>query len=730
MFAPGWLVKTIPAVKVVDSFDLIACKMYRHRQPSPGAIMLFRTFRILIAGCLIFSVGSACKSGTFSLGKGDPSEQVAEVKRSPKIVKRPPWILGKEHPSYPRALYVTGLGSSMEDAVAARRSARSELAKSLKVKIRSRMRDISTEEWTRVELVVESEVDAVLEGVEIEDGWVDPRKNVHYSFAVMKRSMASAGIKERIENMAAQLAGYMQKGQQAEAKGDLVGAYSNYFYGYSESPRFVPLKNMFRVISGKEIKIGPEEKPSGQKEFEAQIKGITRNLKIAPASGDRQVVKSHKNLSDPLVAKIFLVKGNREIPFINVPIRFKYVKGDGSLDGRGVSDENGTVKTEIYKIHSFEEESHTVSAEFDLETFALNFKSDFSGHLNPLRNIKTDFHYTIQKITWASTKSQALNKGISNLVNQIIGNLPPDKNLTVGIIDFIELGTGKSTRFSRVIKEDVQTVLARAENLSVREIIVREEDKLTPREIATGHALDLYVMGSYRMEKGGLEVRGRMIETATKNIQATGDILIKKDEINPKDRELLMESQGHPLSPNTPEGYDQSIENLFSAKPEQASFELSVWTKERDYEIGEQISFFVKADADCYLTLLDIMPDGHVTVIFPNKYHEDNFIRANVTYQIPEENYGFTFRVQEPPGLDRIKAFATLSPDSPLKLDLSKGFHTIRPGTMRGTRGIQVLSKKFTPNSPSKWSEAHAEIFIHKKGKVFIRGKKKLHYTE
>ena len=124
------------------------------------------------------------------------------------------------------------------------------------------------------------------------------------------------------------------------------------------------------------------------------------------------------------------------------------------------------------------------------------------------------------------------------------------------------------------------------------------------------------------------------------------------------------------------------------------------------------------------------MPDGHVTVIFPNKYHEDNFIRANVTYQIPEENYGFTFRVQEPPGLDRIKAFATLSPGSPLKLDLSKGFHTIRPGTMRGTRGIQVLSKRFTPNSSGKWSEAHAEIFIHKKGKVFIRGKKKLHQTE
>jgi len=45
------------------------------------------------------------------------------------------------------------------------------------------------------------------------------------------------------------------------------------------------------------------------------------------------------------------------------------------------------------------------------------------------------------------------------------------------------------------------------------------------------------------------------------------------------------------------------------------------------------------------LTMLDVGPNGDITVIFPNKFHRDNFIRAGVTYQVPSPNYGFEFDV-------------------------------------------------------------------------------------
>ena len=124
--------------------------------------------------------------------------------------------------------------------------------------------------------------------------------------------------------------------------------------------------------------------------------------------------------------------------------------------------------------------------------------------------------------------------------------------------------------------------------------------------------------------------------------------------------------------------------------------------------------------------MLDINPNGDITVIFPNKFHADNFIRAGVIYQVPAPNYDFEFNVQGPPGLERIKAIVTANDLSLVKLDLGNGFHSIKNETTRGTRAIQVLSKKVESVSNSEWAEAYSEIFIFKTGKTFTRGSRQI----
>jgi TolB-like protein len=682
--------------------------------------MLTRTSSFLFITILLTFFGSACKTVQFPLQK-------EEEKPKPKLVVKPPdWVLNKEHPSFPQGRFLVGVGFSDRTSTSADESARSNLAKTLNVRIRSTMKDVSTTEKIHVESVIETEVDTVLRGVEIKEGWLDQSKGVYYSLAVVERNKAASSIQARISEIESALQMNLNDGIEAENRADVIAALSHYQLGYLRALDLPPLKNARHIIISSKENSGPHHIRAG--EFESRIRGIVHNLNLATVSGDRQIVKTRKGVAEPLVAKVYLLKDGNRIPVPNIPVLFSYKIGHGELEREKNSGSDGTVRTKVHEIFSNEEANHVIVVKLDYSRIRSNFDEDFVEKLlSPLNNKRAIFNYAVQTLRWTSTKSQAWQKSITDLGNQLIANVPPGRPL-LGVMPFKDIRSDRTTPFSRILNEDIKTILARSGDLKIREIKINEDQQ--PEEIANANGLQYYVIGSYRMEKGGLEVRGRMIETSTKNIQATGDILIKKDEINPKDRELLMGSQGHPLFPNAPEGYDQSIENLFSAKPEQASFELSVWTKKRDYEIGEQISFFVKADADCYLTLLDISPDGKVTVMFPNKFHKDNLIRANVTNKIPEKKDGFSLQVREPSGLDRIKAFATLSPGSPLKLDLSKGFHTIRPGTMRGTRGIQVLSKKFTPNSPSKWSEAHAEIFIHKKGKVFIRGKKKLLYAD
>jgi hypothetical protein len=114
-------------------------------------------------------------------------------------------------------------------------------------------------------------------------------------------------------------------------------------------------------------------------------------------------------------------------------------------------------------------------------------------------------------------------------------------------------------------------------------------------------------------------------------------------------------------------------------------------------------------------------------VIFPNKFHKDNRIRAGKNYLVPPPNT-FKLKVQGPSGLERIKAFVTLSNISLLEMDLEKEvFHCIKKGTTRGIKVIQALSKQVDSIGSSAWSEAYSEVFIFNKGEKYSRGSRAIH---
>ena len=56
--------------------------------------------------------------------------------------------------------------------------------------------------------------------------------------------------------------------------------------------------------------------------------------------------------------------------------------------------------------------------------------------------------------------------------------------------------------------------------------------------------------------------------------------------------------------------------------------------------------FTVKASSNCQLTLINVGPSGRATVIFPNKYQQDNFIKAGRQFQFPGPNAPFQFRLK------------------------------------------------------------------------------------
>ena len=678
--------------------------------------MTSKNFSSIVLTLLFIFMVSACKTVIDPVG----NEELAK----PKIIVKPPdWVLGKGHPDFPQERYLVGVGFSDMHSGSAKDSARSNLAKNLKVKVRSTMVDISTTESTQIELVIETEVDAVLEGVEIKDGWLDQSKGVFYAFAVVERTMAASWIQDEISKTESVLKRNLNEGFEAEKRADVITAISSYLSGYKKAPTLSPLKSALHVITRSQKNSGSQNINVG--EFESRIKGIVQNLNLVTISGDRQIVKTQKGVGEPLVAKVYLLKDGSQTPVSNIPVIFNYEAGQGELEQEKSSGSDGTVQTTIHKISSYEEANHMISVKLDYSRIRSNFNGDYVEKLlSPLKNKRATFNYAIQTPKWASNKSQAWRESITDLSNQLIRNIPPGKNPLLGVMLFKDLRYERVTPFSRVLNEDIKTLLARAENLKLQEINFDGDHE--PREIAIASGLDYYVIGSYRMERGGLEIRSRLIDTQTKYIQSSAHIMIERKELNPEDL-VLIDNMGEEFkSAEKKKSYLDQLEKLVATKPHKTTFTVKAWTDKKEYEINEKIVFYVKAEKNGYLTMLDVGPNGNITVIFPNKYHSDNFVRAGVTYQVPSPNYGFEFDVQGPAGLERIKAIVTLNKVSLLKLDLDKGFHSVKRGTSRGTRTIQALSKQVNAVDSSSWAEAYSEIFIFNKGEKYIRGSRKI----
>ena len=675
--------------------------------------MQFR-LAVTLVSFLILMMVSGCAGGLKGLGEEVTSKEITPPSSSP-----PDWVLGKGHPSFPQSKYLIGVGISDANAVSARESARSNLAKNLKVKIRSTMVDVSTTEETYIESVIETEVDTVVEGVEIKSGWLDQDKGTYYSLAIVERSLVVSSIKGRISKIESVLQRNLNDGMEAENKVDVVTALSHYLSGYQKAPALPSLKSaLFVITRSKEI---PKAQNISTDEFESRIKGIVHNLNLVAVSGDRQITKTQKGLTEPLIAKVYLLKNENQIPVSNIPVVFHYEIGEGELEEEKISGSNGMVQTTIHKISSYDEASHVISAKLDYSRILSNFNNDIMGQLLfPLKTKSATFSYAVQTPKWASNKSQAWRQSITNLSNQLIKNIPPGSKPTLGVMPFKDLRYDRTTPFSRILNEDIKTILANAEDLKLKEIKISEDQK--PGEIAEANSLDYYVSGSYRMEKIGLEVRSRLINARTKNIQSSADILIERKELNPDDLALIDNMADEFKTAQKKKSYQEHLEKLVASKPLNPSFDVKVWTDQREYEIKEKIVFYVKSEKNGYLTLLDVSPNGDITVIFPNKFHRDNFIRAGVTYQVPSPDYGFEFNLQGPSGLERIKSIVTLNKVSLLKLDLDKGFHSVKRGTTRGNRTIKAFSKLVDSVDGSAWAEGHSEIFIFNEGERYARG--------
>jgi outer membrane protein OmpA-like peptidoglycan-associated protein len=98
---------------------------------------------------------------------------------------------------------------------------------------------------------------------------------------------------------------------------------------------------------------------------------------------------------------------------------------------------------------------------------------------------------------------------------------------------------------------------------------------------------------------------------------------------------------------------------------ERSAITVKVWMDKpcgSPYDVGEKALIYFSADADGYVTLYDIDPQGNVLIIFPNRHTPDNFVRAGQTFQLPAVDATYDLIVEGPEGVEYIEAVASTNP--------------------------------------------------------------------
>ncbi len=134
------------------------------------------------------------------------------------------------------------------------------------------------------------------------------------------------------------------------------------------------------------------------------------------------------------------------------------------------------------------------------------------------------------------------------------------------------------------------------------------------------------------------------------------------------------------------------------------------------YQSGEAISISFKVNKDAYIVIYDTEANGNTSIIFPNRYQKDNFVRANQTVTVPQ---GYKFTVGGVQGKEYLQIVASTAQFAQYNA-WSQNF-TADPFpsvTANAEKDLQVYARKIiiTPEAPApEWTSASTYFYVGNK---------------
>jgi len=298
----------------------------------------------------------------------------------------------------------------------------------------------------------------------------------------------------------------------------------------------------------------------------------------------------------------------------------------------------------------------------------------------------------------------------------------------VGVGEF-PLTDGRATELGAHLADQLEVVLTNRAVLGGFEVVTRSQlcqvirenklwlgDQFDPalhKKLGQLSQADLLTTGRVTDRGRQLSVSVRVLDTETGRAVLADSVAIAMDEglKGLLSRPILGDGCGEAVRPSPAVAQPApSVPLMLPGVPPPPTaadrLQVKVWSDKPSYRIGETIQFGLRVNRDAYVTLINVGTSGQVTVIYPNRFHPNHFVRTGQDVIIPPRDAGFRLVVEPPPGYEQIRAIAT---EEPVKIhtgDFAGQGATFRSLNRAQTRGLAVVIKEERDRvPPAKWAE-------------------------
>jgi hypothetical protein len=145
-----------------------------------------------------------------------------------------------------------------------------------------------------------------------------------------------------------------------------------------------------------------------------------------------------------------------------------------------------------------------------------------------------------------------------------------------------------------------------------------------------------------------------------------------------------------------------------------APLKVQLWTDKQEYQQGEKVKIYLKANKPFHARVLYKDAAGHLLQLLPNPYRSENYFNGGVVYELPSGNDRFDLEVSPPFGEEDILVYASTSPLGDINLAAQGDVYRVvskSADVPRLTRGLKIQEKvSGRKDLPSEFSEEALSI--------------------